>query len=30
MDLAWLEAFREVARRGSLTAAAQALGYTQP
>lgn len=30
MDLAWLEAFREVAVRGSLTAAAQALGYTQP
>ena len=30
MDLTWLEAFREVAVRGSLTAAAQALGYTQP
>lgn len=30
MDLAWLEVFREVAVRGSVTAAAQALGYTQP
>ncbi|NUR24535.1 MAG: LysR family transcriptional regulator [Catenulispora sp.] len=30
MDLSLLEAFREVAVRGSLTAAAQALGYTQP
>jgi DNA-binding transcriptional LysR family regulator len=30
MDLAWLEVFREVAARGSLTAAGQALGYTQP
>lgn len=30
MDLAWLVVFREVAVRGSLTAAAQALGYTQP
>lgn len=30
MDLTWLESFREVAVRGSLTAAAQALGYTQP
>jgi DNA-binding transcriptional LysR family regulator len=29
MNLAWLEVFREVARRGSLTATAQALGYTQ-
>jgi DNA-binding transcriptional LysR family regulator len=29
MDVAWLEVFREVARRGSLTAAAAALGYTQ-
>ena len=29
MDTAWLEVFREVARRGSLTAAAEALGYTQ-
>lgn len=30
MDVTWLESFREVAARGSLTAAAQALGYTQP
>ena len=30
MDIVWLEVFREVAARGSLTAAAQALGYTQP
>jgi DNA-binding transcriptional LysR family regulator len=30
MDLALLAVFREVAVRGSLTAAAQALGYTQP
>jgi DNA-binding transcriptional LysR family regulator len=30
VDLAWLEVFREVAVRGSLTGAAQALGYTQP
>jgi molybdenum-dependent DNA-binding transcriptional regulator ModE len=30
VDIAWLEVFREVAARGSLTAAAQALGYTQP
>ncbi len=30
MELAWLEVFREVAGRGSLTGAAQALGYTQP
>jgi len=30
VDLAWLVVFREVAARGSLTAAAQALGYTQP
>ena len=29
MDTAWLEVFREVARKGSLTAAAGALGYTQ-
>jgi DNA-binding transcriptional LysR family regulator len=29
VDTAWLEVFREVARRGSLTAAASALGYTQ-
>jgi DNA-binding transcriptional LysR family regulator len=29
VDTAWLEIFREVARRGSLTAAATALGYTQ-
>ena len=29
MNLAWLEVFREVALRGSLTAAGQALGYTQ-
>jgi DNA-binding transcriptional LysR family regulator len=29
VDTAWLEVFREVARRGSLTAAATALGYTQ-
>lgn len=26
----WLKVFREVARRGSLSAAAEALGYTQP
>ena len=30
MELAWLEVFTEAAARGSLTAAAQALGYTQP
>ncbi len=30
MDIAWLEVFREVAARGSLTAAGRALGYTQP
>lgn len=30
MDLAWLNVFREVAVRGSLTGAAQALGYSQP
>ena len=30
MDLAWLTVFREVAERGSLSAAALALGYTQP
>lgn len=30
MDLAWLVVFQEVAVRGSLTAAAQALGYSQP
>lgn len=30
MELGWLRVFREVAARGSLTAAAQALGYTQP
>lgn len=30
MNLAWLEVFREVAVRGSLTGTAQALGYTQP
>ncbi|HEY3004553.1 MAG TPA: LysR family transcriptional regulator, partial [Kribbellaceae bacterium] len=29
MNFAWLEVFREVAARGSLTAAGQALGYTQ-
>jgi DNA-binding transcriptional LysR family regulator len=29
VDTAWLEVFREVAARGSLTAAATALGYTQ-
>jgi DNA-binding transcriptional LysR family regulator len=29
MDIIWLEVFREVARRGSFTAAAQALRYTQ-
>jgi DNA-binding transcriptional LysR family regulator len=29
MNLAWLEVFREVALRGSLTAAGEALGYTQ-
>ncbi|GAA1991246.1 LysR family transcriptional regulator [Amycolatopsis minnesotensis] len=29
MDTAWLEVFREVARRGSFTAAAKAMGYTQ-
>jgi DNA-binding transcriptional LysR family regulator len=29
VEIAWLEAFREVASRGSLTAAAQGLGYTQ-
>lgn len=29
MDLGWLTVFREVARRGSLTAAGQALGFTQ-
>jgi len=30
MNTAWLEVFREVAARGSLMAAGQALGYTQP
>lgn len=30
LHTAWLEVFREVARRGSLSAAAEALGYTQP
>lgn len=30
MNTEWLEIFREVAARGSLTAAAQSLGYTQP
>lgn len=30
MNVEWLEIFREVAARGSLTAAAQSLGYTQP
>jgi DNA-binding transcriptional LysR family regulator len=30
VDLAWLAVFREVATRGSLSAAALALGYTQP
>ncbi|HEX5295012.1 MAG TPA: LysR family transcriptional regulator [Streptosporangiaceae bacterium] len=30
MDLTWLAVFREVAERGSLSAAALALGYTQP
>jgi DNA-binding transcriptional LysR family regulator len=29
MDTAWLEIFREVAQRGSFTAAAKATGYTQ-
>lgn len=29
MDISWLEVFREVARRGSFTAAARSLGYTQ-
>jgi DNA-binding transcriptional LysR family regulator len=29
MNFAWLEVFQEVAARGSLTAAGQALGYTQ-
>jgi DNA-binding transcriptional LysR family regulator len=29
VDVIWLEVFREVARRGSFTAAAQALRYTQ-
>ncbi len=29
MNFAWLEVFREVAARGSLTAAGDALGYTQ-
>jgi DNA-binding transcriptional LysR family regulator len=29
MDIVWLEVFREVARRGSFTAAAAALRYTQ-
>ena len=29
MDIIWLEVFREVARRGSFTAAAHALRYTQ-
>jgi DNA-binding transcriptional LysR family regulator len=29
VNVAWLEVFREVAARGSLTAAGQALGYTQ-
>lgn len=29
MELSWLEVFREVAARGSLTSAGQALGYTQ-
>jgi DNA-binding transcriptional LysR family regulator len=30
MELSWLAVFREAALRGSLTAAGQALGYTQP
>jgi DNA-binding transcriptional LysR family regulator len=30
VHLEWLRVFREVALRGSLTAAAEALGYTQP
>jgi len=30
MNLEWLEIFREVARQGSLTGAAETLGYTQP
>lgn len=30
MNLEWLAIFREVARQGSLTAAAATLGYTQP
>jgi len=29
VNLAWLEVFREVALRGSFSAAGQALGYTQ-
>ena len=29
MDMSLLSAFREVAGRGSITAAAEALGYTQ-
>src|SRR5256885_7056570 len=29
LDIVWLEVFREVARRGSFTAAALALSYTQ-
>src|SRR6266508_6756147 len=29
MDLVWLEVFREVARQGSFTAAAESLRYTQ-
>jgi DNA-binding transcriptional LysR family regulator len=30
MNVTWLQVFREVAKRGSLSAAADALGYTQP
>jgi DNA-binding transcriptional LysR family regulator len=30
VNIGWLETFREVARSGSLTAAAQTLGYAQP
>ncbi|MBO2450104.1 LysR family transcriptional regulator [Actinomadura barringtoniae] len=30
MNTIWLEAFREVAARGSLSAAGESLGYTQP
>lgn len=30
MELEWLETFKEAAARGSLTATAEALGYSQP